>query len=75
MHRRGRPLPQRPADHGLDDADWPRQQQEAEIVYRLLGLISYAAEPRNIDLSNLPDLADAVSDLRNDAQQAIKTRR
>ncbi|MER5227213.1 hypothetical protein [Streptomyces flaveus] len=62
-------------DGGLDDPDWHRQQQEADIVHRLLGLVGYAANPRNIDLSDLPDLADAISDLQNDSQQAAKIRR
>jgi hypothetical protein len=55
------PLP--PVDEDLDDPDWHRQQQEADIVHRLLGLIGYAVNPRNIDLSDLPDLGDAISDL------------
>ncbi|MGW0885409.1 hypothetical protein [Streptomyces sp. NPDC002671] len=62
-------------DDGLDDANWQRQQQEADIVHRLLGLIGYAANPRNIELTDLPDLADAISDLYNDSQQARKRRR
>ncbi|MFF2430967.1 hypothetical protein [Streptomyces mirabilis] len=66
------PLP--PVDDGLDDPDWHRQQQEADIVHRLLGLIGYAVNPRNIDLSDLPDLGDAISDLQNDSQQAAKVR-
>ncbi|MFJ9483059.1 hypothetical protein ACIRRI_50455 [Streptomyces mirabilis] len=44
-------------------------------MHRLLGLISYAVNPRNIDLSDLPDLGDAISDLQSDSQQAAKVRR
>ncbi|MFF4754685.1 hypothetical protein ACWD5R_25985 [Streptomyces sp. NPDC002514] len=62
-------------DDGLHDAHWQRQQQEADIVHRLLGLIGYAANPRNIDLTDLPDLADAIFDLCNDVQQTAKSRR
>ncbi|MYV48405.1 hypothetical protein [Streptomyces sp. SID2888] len=63
------------ADDGLHDPDYQRQQQEADIVHRLLGLIGYAANPRNIDLADLPDLADAIFDICNDSQQAVKGRR
>ncbi|KES03422.1 hypothetical protein BU52_30765 [Streptomyces toyocaensis] len=62
-------------DDGLHDPDYQRQQQEADIVHRLLGLIGYAANPRNIDLTDLPDLADATFDIYNDCQQAAKGRR
>ncbi|MFF0629828.1 hypothetical protein [Streptomyces sp. NPDC004296] len=62
-------------DHGLDDHGWRRQQQEADIVHRLLGLTGYAADPRKVDLSGHTDLADAIFDLHNDWQQAFKTRR
>ncbi|MGD3109504.1 hypothetical protein [Streptomyces sp. YGL11-2] len=62
-------------DEDADDSDWHRRQREADIVHRLLGLIVYAANPRNIDLSDLPDLADAIFDLHNDSQQAAKARR
>ncbi|MGX1915800.1 hypothetical protein ACWIID_44500 [Streptomyces phaeochromogenes] len=35
-----RNTPQHPVDDGgLDDPDWHRQQQEADIVHRLLGLV------------------------------------
>ncbi|MEU1519008.1 hypothetical protein ABZ490_43915 [Streptomyces sp. NPDC005811] len=64
-----------PVDDGLHDPQWQRQQQEADIVHRLLGLIGYAANPRNIELAELPDLADAIHDLYDDAQQAAKSRR
>jgi hypothetical protein len=59
----------------LDDPDWHRQQQEADIVHRLLGLVGYAANPRNIDLSDFPDLARAIVDLQNDSHQSAKIRR
>ncbi|MCQ9132832.1 hypothetical protein [Streptomyces hilarionis] len=72
-HFRRSPPP--PADDGLNDHQWQRQQQEADIVHRLLGLMGYAANPRNIELADLPELADAILDLHNDAQQAVKSRR
>ncbi|MGK5627902.1 hypothetical protein [Streptomyces sp. URMC 123] len=62
-------------EDSLDGPDWHRRQQETDIVHRLLGLIGYAASRRNIDLSDLPDLADAIRDLHADAQQATRTRR
>ena len=64
-----------PAPVEDDLAAFQRQQQEADIAHRLLGLISYAASARNIDLSDLPDLADAIFDLHNDSQQTAKPRR
>ncbi|MCX4740804.1 hypothetical protein [Streptomyces antibioticus] len=72
---RFRSSPPPPVDDGLHDHQWQRQQQEADIVHRLLGLIGYAANPRNIELAGLQDLADAILDLHNDAQQAAKSRR
>ncbi|MEU0041137.1 hypothetical protein [Streptomyces sp. NPDC006333] len=65
--------PPAPVDEGFD-ADWHREQQEADIVHRLLGLISYAVNRRNIELSDLPDLHDAILDLCNHSQQATKGR-
>ncbi|MGA5120939.1 hypothetical protein [Streptomyces pseudogriseolus] len=62
-------------DDGLHDLAYQRQQQEADIVHRLLGLIGYAANPRNINLTDLPDLADAIFDIHNDSQQAASGRR
>ncbi|MGC9501862.1 hypothetical protein [Streptomyces sp. WG7] len=62
-------------DDGLHDPDDLRRQQEADIVHRLLGLISYAVNPRNLDLTDLPALADAIYDICNDSQQAAKGRR
>ncbi|MFE5143809.1 hypothetical protein ACFRDV_40355 [Streptomyces fagopyri] len=56
------------------DADWQREQQEADSVHRLLGLISYAVNSRNIELRDLSDLHDAIFDLCNDSQQATKGR-
>lgn len=69
-----RRTPPHPIDDGLHDPEWQRQQQEADIVHRLLGLVCYAANSRNIELADLPDLADAISDLYNDSQQAAKSR-
>lgn len=65
-----------PPDPGDDDLDdFRRQQQEADLVHRLLALISYAAHTRNSDLTDLPELADAIFDLHNDSQQATRIRR
>jgi hypothetical protein len=69
---RFRTTPPSLAGDGLDDPEWQRQQQEVDIAHRLLGLISYAASPRNIELADHPDLADAISDLYSDSQQAAK---
>ncbi|MFD9044213.1 hypothetical protein [Streptomyces bottropensis] len=71
---RFRSTPPQPTDDGPDDPDWHRQQQEIDILHRLLGLVRYAANPRNIDLSDLSDLADAIRDLHRDSQQQAKTR-
>ncbi|MGW0095103.1 hypothetical protein ACWDWS_39960 [Streptomyces sp. NPDC003328] len=70
-HFRKNPIP---IDDELGDPDWQHQRQEADIVHRLLGLLGYAANPRNIELADLPDLADAIYDLYNDSQQATKSR-
>ncbi|MGW2026399.1 hypothetical protein [Streptomyces decoyicus] len=70
---RFRASPSDPADDDLDD--FRRQQQEADIVHHLLGLISYAAQTRNIDLTDLPELADAIFGLHNDSQEATRIRR
>ncbi|MDL5199528.1 hypothetical protein [Streptomyces sp. ALI-76-A] len=73
---RFRSTPPQPPDAGdLDSPEWHRQQQEADILHRLLGLVRYGANPRNIDLSDLADLADAIRDLHRDSQQQTKTRR
>ncbi|WP_369386326.1 hypothetical protein AB5J72_00935 [Streptomyces sp. CG1] len=37
--------------------------------------IRHAANPRNIELTDLPDLADAIFDLYNDSQKAAKNLR
>ncbi|MGW2952755.1 hypothetical protein [Streptomyces eurythermus] len=58
-----------------DNPGWHHQQLEIDILHRLLGLVSYAANPRNIDLTDLPHLADAISDLHHDSQEQSKTRR
>ncbi|MET8816447.1 hypothetical protein ABZW47_31160 [Streptomyces sp. NPDC004549] len=57
-------------DDSLHSPEEQRRQQETDLAHRLLGLIVYAANPRNIDLSDLPDLADAIRDICNDSQQA-----
>ncbi|MCG7208158.1 hypothetical protein MB828_30855 [Streptomyces arenae] len=73
---RFRSAPQQPTDgDDPDGPDWHWQQQEADILHRLLGLVRYAASPRNIDLSDLPSLVDAIRVLHRDSQQQAKIRR
>ncbi|MEV4443122.1 hypothetical protein AB0K09_29765 [Streptomyces sp. NPDC049577] len=57
-----------------EELDWRRQQQEADIVHRLLGLISHAAIRRNIDLSDHPDLLGAITALHDECQLQTKGR-
>ncbi|MFD4543303.1 hypothetical protein [Streptomyces bauhiniae] len=52
-----------------------QEQQEADIAHRLLELITCAANPRNIDLADLPDLVDAIRDICNDSHIAGNGRR
>ncbi|MEU1555631.1 hypothetical protein AB0G86_44830 [Streptomyces scabiei] len=66
--------PQSTDDGDPDGPDWHRQQQEADILHRLLGLVRYAANLRNIDLSDHPELADSIRDLHRDSQQQAKAR-
>jgi hypothetical protein len=47
------------------------QKVAADLAYRLLGLTRPAAERRSIDLSDHPDLADAIVDLHIDARERI----
>ncbi|WP_369275942.1 hypothetical protein AB5J55_43850 [Streptomyces sp. R11] len=72
---RFRSAPPQPTADDPDGSVWRRQQQEADILHRLLGLVRYAANPRNIDLSDLPQVSDAIRDLHRDSQQQAKTRR
>jgi hypothetical protein len=67
--------PRPPADDGLHSPSNLRQQQEADIAHRLLGLIGYAANPRNIDLSDLPALADTIREIHTDCRHAAQVRR
>lgn len=56
------------------DPVWQREKKETDIVHRLLGLISYAANPRNIDLSDLPELARSIADVYAQSQPQTRTR-
>ncbi|MGW2965110.1 hypothetical protein ACWDGI_42625 [Streptomyces sp. NPDC001220] len=68
-YERFRNAPQQSTDDGdLDGPDWHWQKQEADLLHRLLGLVRYAANQRNIDLSDLPDLADRIRALHRDSQ-------
>ncbi|MFI6055435.1 hypothetical protein ACIBCO_35785 [Streptomyces violascens] len=59
----------------LGDEKWQLQQQEADIVHRMLGLITYAANPRNIDLTDHPELAATIVQLCAESQAQSKIRR
>uniref|UniRef100_A0AAU2UX87 Uncharacterized protein n=1 Tax=Streptomyces sp. NBC_00003 TaxID=2903608 RepID=A0AAU2UX87_9ACTN len=58
----------------LGDEKWQLQQQEADIVHRMLGLITYAANPRNIDLADHPELAATIVQLCAQSQTQSKVR-
>ncbi|MGK5451515.1 hypothetical protein, partial [Streptomyces radiopugnans] len=45
----------------LKDEAWQQRRAEAAILRRLLGLLAYAANPRNIDLSDRPELARDIT--------------
>ncbi|MFD3456994.1 hypothetical protein ACFWVC_33065 [Streptomyces sp. NPDC058691] len=64
-----------PRDDSHPDPDWKIEQQRTAIVHRLLGLVTYAAWPRNIELSDLPDLTSALAELRAQAEMSGKERR
>ncbi|MBT2505901.1 hypothetical protein J7I98_08305 [Streptomyces sp. ISL-98] len=53
----------------LGDEKWQLQQAEAATVHRMLGLISYAGDQRNIDLSDEPELVSAIARLTAASQQ------
>ena len=57
------------------DPDWKIERQRADIVHRLLGLVTYAANPRNIELSDLPYLASTLTNLCAQAEMSGKERR
>ncbi|MFJ8848377.1 hypothetical protein ACIRFF_36450 [Streptomyces cyaneofuscatus] len=61
------------ADRLAGDVEWQLQQQQADIVHRMLGLLRYAADPRHLDLSDHPDLRERVANL--DQDPAIRSRR
>ncbi|MEV6553396.1 hypothetical protein AB0M57_32550 [Streptomyces sp. NPDC051597] len=71
---RFRAAPHKSAKSAADPA-WERQQQEADILHRLLGLISYATNPRNIDLSDLPELVREIVKVHGEYQQQTRVRR
>ncbi|WP_371654168.1 MULTISPECIES: hypothetical protein [unclassified Streptomyces] len=71
---RFRTTPQESEESAADPA-WERQQQEADILHQLLGLISYATNPRNIDLSDLPDLFQEIVRVHGEYQQQTRIRR
>ncbi|MBQ0867414.1 hypothetical protein [Streptomyces sp. RK75] len=50
----------------LTDISWRLQRKEAALVHRLLGLLSYAAVPRNLDLSGHADLAQEIRALHDE---------
>ncbi|MFE3519686.1 hypothetical protein [Streptomyces sp. NPDC059166] len=54
------------------DREWQLQQQQADILHRMLGLLRYAANSRYLDLSDYPDLRERVA--RLDYDPAIRTR-
>ncbi|MFD8406035.1 hypothetical protein ACFV1G_15315 [Streptomyces anulatus] len=54
------------------DEDWELHQRQADIVYRMLGLLRHAADPRHLDLSDHPELLELVARLGQDS--AIRTR-
>lgn len=57
----------------LGDEKWQLQQQEADILHRMLGLLRYAADPRHLDLSDHPELRERIARLDKDSQ--IQNRR
>jgi hypothetical protein len=64
-----------PEDHlcaerdGLGDEEWQLQQQEVDILHRMLGLLRYAADPRHLDLSDHPELCRKIAQLDYESQQ------
>lgn len=52
----------------LGDEKWQLQQQEADILHRMLGLLRYAAEPRHLDLSDHPGLREMIARLDKESQ-------
>ncbi|MDX3215176.1 hypothetical protein PV318_06455 [Streptomyces sp. ME02-6991-2B] len=64
-----------PRDDSHPDPDWKIERQRADIVHRLLGLVTYAANPRNIELSDLPYLASTLTNLCAQAEMSGKERR
>lgn len=72
---RFRTTPQKSSEESVVDPAWERQQQEADILHKLLGLINYATNPRNIDLSDFPDLFQEIVRVRGEYQQQTRVRR
>ncbi|MGW3698722.1 hypothetical protein ACWECR_39425 [Streptomyces sp. NPDC005056] len=55
--------------HGLGDEKWQLEQQETDILHRMLGLLSYAANPRHVDLTDHPELLKRIIHLYDESQQ------
>ncbi|MEV8406075.1 hypothetical protein AB0R12_09735 [Streptomyces niveus] len=52
---------------GHADEEWQRSHRKADIVHRMLGLLSYASIPRHIDLSDNPQLVTTLAELCDEA--------
>ncbi|MBT1187242.1 hypothetical protein HET69_25400 [Streptomyces sp. CJ_13] len=50
-------------DRALGDEQWQLRRTKAELAHRLLGLVGQAADERDIDLSDHPDLAVGIARL------------
>ncbi|MGW7313158.1 hypothetical protein [Streptomyces sp. NPDC054865] len=59
----------------LGDTQWQIRRAEAEIAHRLLGLVRTAAQGRDIDLSDHPELLVTIRELSADFREAIGRRR
>ncbi|MEU5032273.1 hypothetical protein [Streptomyces milbemycinicus] len=53
----------------LGGETWQLRLQEADIVHRMFGLLSHAANPRHIDLSDHPELIERITQLYNESQR------
>lgn len=57
------------------DARWEQRRREAQLLYRMLGLVTDAASPNKIDLSDHPELAQEIALLCAQQQEAMAKRR
>jgi hypothetical protein len=57
------------------DPEWERNRRESELLHRMFGLIEHAANPHSIDLSDHPNLANALVHLSAQRQKALASRR